>query len=511
MIRKKLDIKSIILTGIIILISLNFIPTGDDYFFINLQYDSFLDLFNDMKNGTLMMNDGSYLLTHNGRYLGNFLGITVSKMAIHPSLYLVRSLIMGVGIVIVAFLCSKLTIYNQKNSYFYSTILLLMAPVGVYREVYAWTAGYMNYLIPIIPLLICLIILRNFLVNSNNISSFKIVILIFCGFTTQLFMEHITIYMVILSLFILVFCYMYSKEKIKITLSFFVSTLIGAIVMFSNSGYRAVVDSSDTYRSIATGLKELILKIISNGYEMSKFIVTDNLFLTIIILIICITLLSEIHLKNNNKFNRINILLSVFVIIYILGINMIEMLRLNTNFGSMGVCLSVIIGMIFIEIVLYTLITSIKDKKVKIDGIFYILSIIILIIPLTIVSPIGTRCFFICYVFMVIITLNLLYYIKENNLIVFSKVKFFMIIICCLIIFNKIMIFCTIKNIYDERTGYILQEMKKGEKTIKIPSLPFKNYIQNDTDVFLSQYYYYEEIGDISFIAMEYDEWKKFY
>lgn len=115
---RKISVKNIFILFVVILISMSFIPTGDDYFFLNLKYDSIFELFLDMKNGTLTMKDGTYLLTHNGRYLGNFFGITISKMATSTYLQYLRYLLMAAGIISVIFLTSKITSFEKKNHSF---------------------------------------------------------------------------------------------------------------------------------------------------------------------------------------------------------------------------------------------------------------------------------------------------------------------------------------------------------------------------------------------------------
>jgi len=510
---RKITIKNISILLIIIFISMKFIPTGDDYFFLNLKYDSIFQLFSDMKNGTLTMKDGTYLLTHNGRYLGNFFGITISKIATSQYLQYLRCLIMAVGIIGVIFLTSKISNFERKNSFFYSSLLFLVAPIGVYREVYSWTAGYMNYLLPIIPLLLCILILRQTLYSNNGTNVIKIFILIILGFITQLFIEHITIYMVILGVAFTILCYFKYRKNIKIAIEFLISTLIGAFIMFSNSGYRAVANSTDEYRSIAKGFKELILKIISNVYEMSRYIVIDNLILTIIIMALCIILISK-NIRSDDKFYniicKVSIISSLIIIIYVSLINLIDKLNYNVNFGSIEVYLSILVASIFLIILIFTTLISITDMKYKINILLYILSIVLLSVPLTIVSPIGTRCFFICYVFLVIITLDIIQYIKENKIFEFSTYNLtkILVVTMCLVVVSKIYIMTSIKYVYDERIKYINKKMIDNECEIVIPELPFNKYIQNDSNKFLSQYYYYNKIGDIKFTIKDYKEWK---
>lgn len=75
--------KIIVFLGLII-ISLNFVITGDDYFFLNTGLESLID--------------GVFINSNNGRYLGNFCGVFISNLSKFQILKYIRCIIMGTGL-----------------------------------------------------------------------------------------------------------------------------------------------------------------------------------------------------------------------------------------------------------------------------------------------------------------------------------------------------------------------------------------------------------------------------
>lgn len=81
----------------------------------------------------------------------------------------------------------------------------MIAPSSLYREVYSWTPGYMNYLMPVLLIFTILYILQKNLISNKDVKNKYIFFVIILGVCSQLFMEHITIYMTIMSLILLLY------------------------------------------------------------------------------------------------------------------------------------------------------------------------------------------------------------------------------------------------------------------------------------------------------------------
>lgn len=488
--------KIIVFLGLII-ISLNFVITGDDYFFLNTGLESLID--------------GVFINSNNGRYLGNFCGVFISNLSKFQILKYIRCIIMGTGLFLIILLCNKLSNLKIDQSFIISALIILIAPSSLYREVYSWTPGYMNYLMPVLLIFTILYILQKNLISNKDVKNKYIFFVIILGVCSQLFMEHITIYMTIMSLILLIISIKKNLNIKKLVTPLFISNLIGAIIMFSAKGYRTI-NSGDQYRDVGiNSIGSLIERVIFNLFEMCKDIVTDNTFLSITILLVCVYLIKkqQDRLTKTKKvaINKIIYCFAFLSIIYIFTVCFINILEFPRIIRLIKYGLDIVVTFIFCIILFYTIhIVDFEDKyKLR----FCYLSIILVSGPLIIVSPIGTRCFFICYAFLTIILMDMISYICKNKLVDLNYVKYISIGLLAIVLIQKMYIYYNIHSVYEERVNYIEQQMNEKKEVITIPSLPFSKYVQNDKLHFIGQYYYYEKTNDIEFKMISYKKWEQ--
>lgn len=480
---------------ILIIISLNFVVTGDDYFFLDIGCEGLI------KN--------TFFNTNNGRYLGNFCGILFSNLSKFQVLKYIRCVIMGTGLFLIILLCSELSNLKIDQSFIISALIILIAPSSLYREVYSWTPGYMNYLIPVLLIFTILYILQKNLISKKNVKNKDKFFVIILGVCSQLFMEHITIYMVIMSLILLIISIKKNLNIKRLVTPLFISNLIGAIIMFSAKGYRTI-NSGDQYRDVGiNSIGSLIERVIFNLFEMCKDIGTDNTFLSITILLACIYIIKKqqrnLIRTKRTYINKIIYFFAFLSIIYIFTVCFINILEFPRIIRLIKYGLDVVVNFIFCIILFYTIhIVDFEDKyKLR----FCYLSIILVTGPLIIVSPIGTRCFFICYAFLAIILMDMISYICKKKLVDLNYIKYISIGLLSIVLMQKMYIYYSIHSVYEERVNYIEQQMNEKKEVITIPSLPFSKYVQNDMSHFIGQYYYYEKTNDIEFKMIQYKKW----
>lgn len=479
----------------LIIISLNFVITGDDYYFLNTGINSLIDKV--------------FFYSNNGRYLGNLFGIFISNLSKFTNLQYIRCIIMGLGLFLIILFCDKLSNLKKDESFIISTLIILIAPSSLYREVYSWTPGYMNYLMPVLFIFAILYILQKYIESNQGIKIIDIFLVIVLGICCQLFMEHITIYMVIMSFTLLIISIKKNLNIKRLVIPLFISNLIGAIIMFSAKGYRTI-NSGDHYRDVGiNSIGSLIERVIFNLFEMCKDIVTDNTFLSITILLACVYIIKKQQrnlIKTKRTFiNKIIYCFAFLSIIYIFTVCFINILEFPRIIRLIKYGLDIVVTFIFCIILFYTIhIVDFEDKyKLR----FCYLSIILVSGPLIIVSPIGTRCFFICYAFLAIILMDMISYICKKKLVDLNYIKYISIGLLSIVLMQKMYIYYSIHSVYEERVNYIEQQMNEKKEVITIPSLPFSKYVQNDMSHFIGQYYYYEKTNDIEFKMIQYKKW----
>ena len=244
---------------------------------------------------------------------------------------------------------------------------------------------------------------------------------------------------------------------------------------------------------------------------MIDFIIIDNFILVSLILIVCLFIIK--YNTNKNKFFIISISVSI---IYMLFINFVFEIRgIDINqFPKMLRIIKYFLNCIFsiniIGTLIYTIFKFIEEKTLKNKLYFYCISIGIVSMPLIIIYPIATRCFFICYVFLIIICMNLLSYAIKYKIININGLSIIPIILVTIILINKYYIFNIINYQFKEIISYTEEQMvNKNINTIVVPDFKYKEYIHIDITSFIGFLYYHNTPNDIKFKTIDRDKWEE--
>lgn len=180
---------------------------------------------------------------YNGRYLGNIFAITLNR-----SLF-ARIVIMTTFSTLLIYEISKDEDENGKAvSLMLSGIILLSTiftgyineRVNIFNQTIAWASGFSNYVIPS-----CLILVYLNALKYEIQTRLRVIILVIIGFSTSLFLENVTICMIIFSGCFSVASYINNSPQTKERVAYFVSTLTGGVVMLSNSSYSIMINRKD--------------------------------------------------------------------------------------------------------------------------------------------------------------------------------------------------------------------------------------------------------------------------
>ena len=138
----------------------------------------------------------------------------------------IRGIFMGSGLFILILLCSKLSDFDKDISLIISALLILL-------------------------------IIDNSINKKYEINCKNIFIICILGVSCQLFMENITIYILVFSLALVILSSLKYKNILKLSIPLLISNLIGMLIMFSNKGYKQV--NADGYRSINVNNLSLLI------------------------------------------------------------------------------------------------------------------------------------------------------------------------------------------------------------------------------------------------------------
>ena len=477
--------KSIIITFILVfVISLLFPFSGDDWQWKFQGWDTIKSFYAN-----------EYL---NGRYLGNIFIVIMSKNSIIRGLF-----IAGILTAIVEIISRK-----TKTEYSFIWSIILLMPLVIFRQTIPWASGFTNYVISTLFLLIDIEILKK--AYSNKFSISKIIFSSFLFYASCLFIENQTICLV-LALFILNIMYFIKNKAInKSLIVLFFSTILGTITMFYHPAYFKVIDGTDGYRTFANGITGIFITVSTNlETTIHRFLIFESLAIMILI-----TLLMFIYyFKNNGKYiERRKTILNLLFIYQFLYIMYSLIYHLNPDWRillSYTSIFNTLISLIYCIVILISTCLIYRKKDLKELLINYI-SIIALVAPLCVVTPVGGRNFFAIYIIEVILVCNLYQLAEIKNLKVISNISKLTLLV---LVTYYVSIYGYIHYVDVQRINYIKEQSNLGKTEIDVPYLPYKEYIHGEGNF---AYEYYGQIYkiaynlnyDIKFNFMSYDTWK---
>lgn len=408
---------------------------------------------------------------YNGRYLGNILEIIFTRQIF------IKSVIMSFINTGIVFFSTKIIWKNARPINFGLIWLLIMfLPLPIFSQTYGWAAGFANYNTAAFFTLFALYIFRDFFNSEWDIRSnqpiFKLISIVFLGITSQLFVEHVTIFNFMLAVFLLIKSVI-NKRGVSRSVSYFIGTLVGAVVMFTNQSYITIIQGEDSYRTIDdTGLVERLFSIFTN--YMSGQLIQNNILINM-----CISILLVILIKKGSKFKKMSRIFSLFLLAYPLYF-LISRTVLSVNFVSNSTLFNLfnpIFSFVYILVIGFSFLLMVDKEKASL--IFYICSFALVSAPLFFVTPLSPRCFLSSYIFLVLITGTL--FKDVNNIKTTIKLK--PIILFGIFSFISVftIVFTMINRNYSFRTEYIQEQVSKNEKVIKLWRIPNDHFLWEST------------------------------
>lgn len=407
---------------------------------------------------------------YSGRYFGNLIVLALTRSII------ARCLTMSVCFTGIIYLVYKIT-GSQKSGYVISAILGLFMPLAVFNQTVAWISGFSNYVTSIFLILIYIYATDKMYLEDVPKNSFlKAIPFAVLGFASALIVEHVTMYSVVLGIYTVVYVLVKHKKILVQNVLYMLGTIVGTVLMFSNSCYSSIASGEDDYRKVETGIKALIHSMIDNFEMITKYGVLKNTFLNFCILIFAIALFRKCENMYKSKFAKTCSKVSIGFIAVNFAFTFMNCIGQNTTTREVK-------WLSFVIIVLYAFFLTVfflslpVEKTNKIRLIFMLFSIAVLFAPLLVVNPVSERCFYPTYIMFVLLTLEM----YRNTTDSFKEAidKCYNIGVTTVISAGLylIIIFSIILSANEKRLAKVREQVAAHEEKIVIEKLPYGNYM----------------------------------
>lgn len=431
---------------LLFLLTMCFVPACDD---LTFRYGEFFQFHN------ISEFFHSVLYYGNGRLLGNALIILFSKI---PQVFFALMFVMTVVLC-----CLLEKIFNIKNLKNIALASFIFMPLPVLRETFVWMTGYINYVIPIICLLITISIIY---IYNRDYKKFTLICIFLAaiGFCEQLFIEHNTLINLAVSFF-LVFYYCKNKEKdgcyikFKASAVLLISNIAGAAVMF---GYKFYVNYDETFSAkmnyrqtlfSVEGLKNKLMFVFGNGSYMI-FTVATSIFAVGFLLYI----MMSIAKKENIKKVKFPLLLSLFYLPLCAVCYLYFIVDKSSKLAYVLIFLFAFASFCGIIMLFIKTIAKFADRKTLLLFAMFIFLSIVSFLPFLVVSPCSFRCCFLSYFFMISADFVLFKCLIDKYDINTDKVSSFLSVLTCLMLIVYVAFYFKEKKIYLIKEKYAATE-----------------------------------------------------
>lgn len=415
----------------------------------------------------------TFFAGYNGRYVGNLLVMVLTRNK------LLDAMVMAASFSMVCILSYAYSQDQSKASLLLAAILFFAMPKGMWAQVAAWTAGFTNY----VP---SALISVAYLVYSKEITGKKLsdrkdtwghsACMFLFGFCGALFMESITVFHICFSAAVIAYMFLMFRKYRRGHVGFFLGTVMGAWAMFSNSTYDRIAQGEDYYRQMPVGLRDTVYFALGQARNVLNFILSENLLFCAVVTVLLL-ILSVQSIKNRKKallpaaFYIGSLLIFLYedtVSAMIIGRFVLPKLAIHTIPilpPVLYVFSSLIMVLCYVE----------KGRRFRMLLPFY--CAVISLVPLLVVHPVGRRCVFIGYFFMIIFTVDLFGYLCRQILPEEKWLNRALGLIVAVQFVFYVNIFYPIHYYDTLRLDYIKKQAAEGEQEVLMCDLPNRDYL----------------------------------
>ena len=176
----------------------------------------------------------------NGRYLSNSLAYVMLRIPV------LRWIIYLSAVLALVWLTGNLVPKCRQAVRWIALGMFLLTPPQLFNQIFTWISAFPVYILPVITTFCFLyVFLRD---DGSELKHGKLLTVLFlaAGAAGALCVEHMTIYSMLLAVFVLIWCGVKKGLHIRgYQISYAIGTLAGAAVMFTNSNYHTIADTGD--------------------------------------------------------------------------------------------------------------------------------------------------------------------------------------------------------------------------------------------------------------------------
>lgn len=407
---------------------------------------------------------------YNGRYLGDILSIIITRSVLAKTL-IMSGVLTGILYVMDRGLAGREKEENAGKRVFLlllTVCLLMVIPKTLYAQSYGWSAAFVNFVPPVLLFLLYYNWTEEIWCGEGEerqFSAIKNVLAFLLALATQLFSEHITLFVVLYGAWVIAAAAIRKKKVAWCYITYFAGALIGALLMFTNGAYRKA--------AAGKGYKAITVSIASMYHQLCD-VILDNLFLNNTVLNVLMAAALILLIIRKGKKTWMNLVMTAFFVFF--GTYCIWSKTSPDLYagGAQGIIKLAVSAIWFLCMLLC--IWENMDGREKYSACILLCSSAVAAVPLLAANPIGPRCFYFCYVLQCMALLKIAGYLVEGEVRDFYYPAAAMAFLAVMLGAVYLRIFSVNGATDRERREIIRASVQSGAEQITLPSMPYPEY-----------------------------------
>lgn len=473
---------------VVAVLGLLFPPTGDDWRRLAFADRSF--------GGYLAQAIASYV-GHNGRIVGNSLSfVLIDPLWLRAA---VKALTVTGLVVAVQVAARAMAPWAALGAF--AGIFLL--PAGVFRESYVWSAGFFNYVPPLIVVLLLVAALGAPRREERGGRVAAVLVPFLLAFSTCLFVEHVTVALVVLAVGGVVAGVVAGRVPAA-WVGWVLGAVLGTAVMFASPGLRDVAAQEDAYFSYSSSVGDLIERAVTNYAVITRSFVFSN---PVLLALVLSALLAGATRGGGHR--HVRMLLGggvVLIAAHAVSSRFLwpEALGCPDGFqtchgGALAVDLVAMVLLLVLVTVAGAQLIDARDRRLW----FLLLSASLLMLgPLLVVSPIGPRNLFGATITLTAMAV-LLWRValgdagrdRHRRLLTTGLAVVVVVGVGALLVVNG-----ANGRTAAERTRLMEAAVGEGRTRVELPPFPYPSWVHDANDAKMGNRYYHVEPRDIEIV-----------
>ena len=414
--------------------------------------------------------------TTNGRILGNVLAYSAgSRPLLRDAL---RALITAGVIVLLA----RVSGLRTAAGMLLCAAAVLALPRELFREVYPWAAGYFNYVPPVMLLLAAFGLAGGEIEDEPpRAGALRWAILFALGFAAQLFVENVTACTLCAAAGLNLW-YLLQKRRLSLPLiGFLLGALCGAVLLLASPSYAAIFGGSGSYQAgVGAGLAGLLASARENQATVFRFLLADCPLLYGS----SAALLAVYFARGKRRAADLALLSALLTVTAALPLR-----------GRLGLADGAVSALCLAWFAL-TALCALRWTKggIRTRTVFFLCAALCAALPLLFVSPIGPRCLYASYVFLLGASCSLLAGLGIRQRAALP--------VCALLCIATAALWAAaylpLREEVAQQQTLIEEAMARGERTVCVPACGGETLLWEPNSAKMEHAYYYETPGDLT-------------